>query len=389
MRSYELSDDALRELREVQTHFRLPSVGLVEKDLFVVRAIAAIADIDGALFTFVFGGGTALARAHKLVRRMSEDVDFKIVPKPAAPVSRSGLRSARRALRDSVTSSLKAAGFAFDPQDPAQTRSRNENSYTIYNLPYGSVAETGRELRPTIQIELTYAPLRRAPVMLPVSSFVSEAMLRSPEVLSVACVNVLETAAEKLVSLTRRTAMDLAGASRDPDPALVRHIYDLHMMRDHIDVSVVATLARDIAKADAIEFRNQYPAYAADIAGETRKAIAALGANRIYRTRYENFVAYMVYGERPEFVEALETLESLAKAALMISIAPLMVEFNDQPTIFTWHTRACSANHKAGSYKGAVYFYLRKNNKPKELPIRHGLARRINQEVEGRGRPRP
>ena len=95
-----MSDDAQRELREVQAHFRLPSVGLVEKDLQVVRAIAAVAAIDAAPFTLVFGGGTALARAHKLVRRMSEDVDFKIVPAPAAPVTRSLLRQRLGLLRE-------------------------------------------------------------------------------------------------------------------------------------------------------------------------------------------------------------------------------------------------------------------------------------------------
>nr|WP_294560811.1 hypothetical protein [uncultured Rhodopila sp.] len=57
-----MSDDALRALREVQ---ELPSVGLVEKDLYVVKAIAALAAIDAAPFTLVAGGGTAIARAHK------------------------------------------------------------------------------------------------------------------------------------------------------------------------------------------------------------------------------------------------------------------------------------------------------------------------------------
>ena len=66
----------------------------------------------------------------------------------------------------------------------------------------------------------------------------------------------------------------LAGLSRDPDPTLVRHIYDLHLMQGHIDPGQVAALARDIAAADAREFRNQYPAYAADVAGETREALA-------------------------------------------------------------------------------------------------------------------
>jgi hypothetical protein len=259
-----LSDDTQRELREVQEHFRLPSIGLVEKDLYVVTATAALAAIDAAPFTLVFGGGTALARAHKIIRRMSEDVDFKIVPLPAAPVSRSGIRRALGKLGDQVTAALHAAGFAFDPKDEACTRSQNENRYTIWQLPYA--ADSGREpapdlirgegLRPTIQIEMTYAPLRQTPVTLPVSSFIAEAHGRAPEVAGIPCVSVTETAAEKLVALTRRIAMELAGLSRDPDPTLVRHIYDLHLMQGHIDPVQVATLARDIAGADAQEFHN-------------------------------------------------------------------------------------------------------------------------------------
>ena len=68
------------------------------------------------------------------------------------------------------------------------------------------------------------APLRHPPVMLPVSSFIAEAHGRAPEIPKIACVSLTETAAEKLVSLTRRTAMEMAGLSRDPDPTLVRHI---------------------------------------------------------------------------------------------------------------------------------------------------------------------
>jgi hypothetical protein len=308
-----LSDDAQRDFRQVQEHFRLPSVGLVEKDLYVVKAIAALAAIDAAPFTLVFGGGTALARAHKIIRRMSEDVDFKIVPLPAAPVSRSGIRRALGMLGDQVTAALQAAGFAFDPHDPANTRSRNENRYTIWQLPYAGDTGAGEGLRPTIQIETTYAPLRQVPVMLPVSSFVAEAHGRPPEVAAIPCVSVTETAAEKLVALTRRIAMELAGLSRDPDPTLVRHIYDLHLMQGHIDNSQVVTLARDIAAADGKEFRNQYPAYAADIAGETRKAIDALHTDPAYRSRYGDFVIAMAYGERPEFDAALASVVALTE----------------------------------------------------------------------------
>ena len=309
-------DVTLHDILDVQAHFRLPSPALVEKDIHVVHAIRALASLDVAPFLLVFGGGTALARAHGIVRRMSEDVDFKVVPTPATPVGRSALRRERGALRDRVTAALRSAGFDFDPHDPAQVRSRDENSYTIYQLPYAPLAGAGAGLRPTIQLELNHTSLRRLPVVLPVSSFVAEAMHRAPEAPAVICASLNETAAEKLVSLTRRTAMELAGASRAPDPALVRHIYDLHMMRDHLDAAIVTSLARDVAANDASAFGNQYPAYEADIGGETHNALDALRADPLYRQRYETFVADMVYGEKPAFDEALATVIALAGTAL-------------------------------------------------------------------------
>jgi len=300
-----LSDEALRELLEVQAHFRLPSVALVEKDLHVVRAIAALAAINAVPFSLVFGGGTALARAHKLVRRMSEDVDFKIVPTPAAPVSRSGIRRQLARVRERVTAALQGAGFLFDAKDESATWSLNENRYTVYQLPYEPIAGAGQGLRPTVQVELTYAPMRRDPATLPVSSFFAEAMNRPAEMPAVPCVSVIETAAEKLVALTRKTAMEMAGLSRDPDPRLVRHVYDLHMMRGHVDPAAVAGLARAIAEADAQQFAAQYPAYASDIAGETRKALEALRIDPLHRERYTSFVADMVYGEQAEVIASV------------------------------------------------------------------------------------
>ncbi len=311
-----MSDEAQRRFLEVQAFFRLPSVVLVEKDVHVVRAIRAVMSVDAAPFMLVFGGGTALARAHKLVRRMSEDVDFKIVPQAAAPVSRNGLRRELGRLGDKVTRALQDAGFRFDPADKAALRSQNENHYTVWQLPYDSEGGAWQGLRPTIQIELTYSLMRLPPVMLPVSSFVAEAYGQPPEIPALPCVSVTQTAAEKLVALTRRTAMDLAGLSRDPDPALIRHVYDLHMIKDHIDLNQVIALAGEIARTDATEFRNQYPAYADDLAGETRKAVDALSNDPIYACRYADFTRAMVYGASADYADAMNTVTTLAQRAL-------------------------------------------------------------------------
>ena len=93
---------------------------------------------------------------------MSEDVDFKIVPQPSAPVSRNGLRRERGKLGDKVTQAQQDAGFELDPTDKADPRPRNENRYTLWQLPYDSVDTAELGLRPTIQIELTYSLLRLA-----------------------------------------------------------------------------------------------------------------------------------------------------------------------------------------------------------------------------------
>jgi hypothetical protein len=150
-----LSDELHDDLGPVVDFFGLPTKASVAKDFHVVRAIRAVMSIDAAPFTLIFGGGTALARAHKLVRRMSEDVDFKIVPQASAPVSRNGLRRELGRLGDKVTQALHDAGFAFDPADKTSLRSQNENRYTVWQLPYDSTGGAGQGLRPTIQIELT------------------------------------------------------------------------------------------------------------------------------------------------------------------------------------------------------------------------------------------
>src|ERR1700693_1208343 len=80
----------------------------------------AVASVDATPFHLVFAGGTCLARAHKLIRRMSEDVDFKIVPLNADAVSRSKRRKQLADLRDRVTAGVRAVGFPIDTADAAQ-----------------------------------------------------------------------------------------------------------------------------------------------------------------------------------------------------------------------------------------------------------------------------
>ena len=166
-------------------------------------------------------------------------------------------------------------------------------------------------MRPTIQIETAVWPLRRPAIDLPVISFVAEALQRPPEVAKIECVSILETAADKFVGLTRRAGAELAGLD-EPDPTLVRHLHDLHALREHYDPAEVAALAREVMLADAEAYGNQFPAYRENPMRETLRAVEGLAADPAYAQRYGEFQRLMVYGENVDYSDCIGTLRNLA-----------------------------------------------------------------------------
>ena len=61
----------------------------VEKDWYAIRLVATIINVKQDNLTLVFSGGTSLSKGYSLIRRFSEDLDFK------APSSRHRDHTAR------------------------------------------------------------------------------------------------------------------------------------------------------------------------------------------------------------------------------------------------------------------------------------------------------
>jgi Nucleotidyl transferase AbiEii toxin, Type IV TA system len=142
-------------------------------------------------------------------------------------------------------------------------------------------------------------------------SFFAEALQRPPEVAGIPCVSIVETAADKFVALTRRAGAELAGLD-EPDPTLVRHLHDLHALREHCDPAEVAGLAYDVMQADAEAYGNQFPAYRENPMVETLRAVDGLAADPAYVRRYEEFQRLMVYGSKVEYAACVGTLRELS-----------------------------------------------------------------------------
>lgn len=297
----------LQQLLEIQEHFGLPNPALVEKDWHVVKALATIIAADTKPFRLIFGGGTALCRAYGLIQRMSEDIDLRIVS-----VDRPS-RGQLRKLRKTITDALLKTGFKFDPEKPEYRKTMYEGRYTIYHLPYEPAAEGRGALRPEIQIETAVFPLRRDSVTRPVASFVAEGYARPAEVPAIACASIPETAADKLVGLTRRAGAELAGLRGERDTTLVRHIHDLHATRDQYDPADVANLAREIMTDEAAQRADDFPAYKADPLAETLKAIDGIAASADYAADFATFRRDMVYGGGVDFETAIGTLKGLGE----------------------------------------------------------------------------
>ena len=298
---------SIEELVDVQQFFKLQSPSLVEKDWYVVKALAAIIRADSGPFQLAFQGGTALARAHRITQRMSEDIDLKIVS------AEKQSRGAYRRLRENISAALLSAGFEFDPANPEHRKTMWEAEYVLYRLPYKSITAPHAELRSSIKIEVSAWPQRRPPVNRPVASFVAEAFNRPPEITAIATSDLAENAAEKFVALTRRAGAQLARLREKRDPTLVRHIYDLHLLEQHLDAADVASLVAVIMQEDAETRGNLFPAYQQDPMRETLRAVEGILADPQFAVEYASFVQSMVYGEAPEFETASSTLKVLAE----------------------------------------------------------------------------
>ena len=278
--------------------------GLVEKDWHVVRALAALAGIEHEGIRLCFGGGTSLSRAYGLIARFSEDIDFKVLFDGDDLT-----RAKRRSFRAAVLDRMAQAGFAVQGEPIVW----NESRFFQASFDYSRTAAPVDGLRPHLKLEVTLVRPALPPVARKVRSFVSRARKASAEVPSIACVNPIETAAEKLSALTWRViARDRA--AEDDDPSIVRHIHDLAALEALISGSgEFARLARATVDADAARDSAQK-----ELDADTRLArmISMLHDDPGYATEYDRFVHSASYAEDPrpaEFPAALAVCKRLVE----------------------------------------------------------------------------
>ncbi len=112
----------------------------VEKDWYVTQAIKTVSSVQIPKFSFVFTGGTALSKAHKLIQRFSEDTDFRVLAPSLSEESGSQQRKILSGFKSQLIEEVKKVF----PLDKEHVLARNGNQFIRLELTYPTFFERQR-----------------------------------------------------------------------------------------------------------------------------------------------------------------------------------------------------------------------------------------------------
>ena len=292
----------------------LPAAAL-EKDLLVTEILQRIQQLDTGEIKLVFCGGTSLSKAHGLIERMSEDIDFKVIVPEG--LSRSARSKQLSQLKNQLADFLLQEGYTLPDESPL---ARDENNYVSYSICYASRFSSVASLRSEIKVELSARTSLLPLEHLPVRSILGALVGPDAHGVLITCQSVQESLGEKVLSFLRRTAEAMAGRNRtEYDDRLIRHIYDvsvIYRQSQSLLSEVTGSVFQDMVAADALRFSRQYPEFKINPAEEMQKALVRLKSDEKFSKQYTRFVDELVYGTSVPFAVAQQDFIRLAEQLL-------------------------------------------------------------------------
>ncbi len=273
----------------------------IEKDWHAVRVLQVISRHQSDGLRAVFSGGTSLSKGHALIKRFSEDLDFKIQFDGALGASQ--LKGLRRSFRASLLAALaELEGVSFD-----------DSAITTTGLGFKLMLSYAREydspggMRPNLQVDFSYSLPQRQPTHRPIASLIAQYKSSPPET-SIPCLSPIEIAADKLCALSWRVIRRNREA-KDDDPAMVRHLHDLSALYHLIEKDVEVMLSMSNA---AFDLDQKMPGRRVDdtLLMAARRALSAITSDPLYRKEYEAFVDAFSYANDAETIHFDAAVES-------------------------------------------------------------------------------
>lgn len=276
----------------------------VEKDYYTVKILKELSGIEYENTTLAFSGGTCLSKAYKLIKRFSEDIDFRII------TDLHFTKSQRKQFRQFMIDKFKAIEDVELLENTLQKG--NESKFFSFYIKYPKSFDAKDSLRENLKIEFSFENALLPVKKFNIQSFIDE-FTKNNEQVELNCISPIEIGANKLSALIWRIDVrNKTGlqSNSENDATIIRHLHDLaaleHLIlnNDFIN-SVKYSIEMDKGRGGSNKHIS-IPEFA-------QQTLNSLKAYKIYSREYKDFVDALSFAAEAETINFKSALTSFER----------------------------------------------------------------------------
>ena len=285
-----------------------------EKDVYITEILRTLSSLKNDKIVPVFFGGTSLHKGHQIIKRFSEDINFRV--KTTLEITRNDRRNYRNYIINEINK-IQDIKVIEEPEWHQEyldlIQSRNESNFFGFYVDYPKEYNLDKSLRSNIKFEMDFEKLNLEPKNCEIDSMVNLFTKNKREnKFNMNCIALEEIAGNKLSALMWR--VQIKDRSQPfgikNDPTIIRHLHDLSALSSQV-------LTDDFINMLRISFNNNLGR------SGSRKDISlndslintfnSLKNDKMYKKEYENFVFNMCYGRDEEIITFKTALGNFEK----------------------------------------------------------------------------
>lgn len=287
-------------IREFSLTTGIPEA-FIEKDIYVLKVLSTLANINYPDVKIAFSGGTCLSKAYNKIKRFSEDIDFCI--QTSIPFSRKDKSNFRKF----IITTLNHCNDLHVIENPITIT--DENSFFSFEIEYNKNFSSSSTLRKNIKAEFKFENLHLCCQTCNIKSMLNPYI--HDEIVNINCVNIVEIMANKFSALLWRAYIKDRTKplySKENDPTIMRHLYDISNLKDNILTSEFKLLVNDIFIKD----KNRASIKDGNLTEFSNVIYKKLISDKLFKEEYSQFVDTMCYSkEQINFEDAIKDFKEI------------------------------------------------------------------------------
>ena len=300
MKQSETKTNIIDIIRQYSLATGIPET-FVEKDIYVLKVLSVLANINYPDITIAFSGGTCISKAYNKIKRFSEDLDFCI--QTSIPFSRKDKSNFRKF----IISTLNQCEDLHIINSPITIT--DESSFFSFEIEYNKKFTALSNLRKNIKIEFKFEKLHLCCKTCDIKSMLNPYL--NDKSVSINCVNIVEIMANKFSALLWRSYIKDRTKpiySKENDPTIMRHLYDISNLKDNILTPEFKLLVNDIFMKD----KNRAYIQNANLIEILNIIYKKLNSDKLFKEEYSQFVDTMCYSkEKIKFEDAIKDFKEI------------------------------------------------------------------------------